>query len=282
MSDANFADGEIHGLWTMVDAKGRKIASWEIENGQLNGKSILWFSNGVKRFEVCYETGVLHGKMFEWKSDGTLVSKRDFEEGCELGVVYRDRHKNGKLKIEGAVIRAKQVTKTEIDWWKGVLHTEVVDTFGKDKRVGLWVFRYSDGEKQLEIEYDDDEPHGRVVGWYPNGQKSVEGIYKHGKQHDKWTWWHSNGQKKVEGLYEQGNQFGNWLQWRDDGKVVYVEFHSLPNESATSEPEQLYAEVDKSDKEQDSPEIEPLHLNSAEDKWDSELEADASRQRLRR
>ena len=225
LSEANFVEGEIHGIWTISDDNGRHIASWEFDNGQLHGKVTLWYSNERKRLEATYNQGILDGQVRQWSRDGKLFSKRDFDNGKESDI-HREFNKNGSIKVEGVIKRAKQLTKIDVDWWNAKVNIEVVGTVGNDERLGRWLYRYPDGENQLLITYVDNKPTGAMMGWYSNGQVSVQGKYVDGREDGKWTWWYENGQKKVEGTYDNGQQSSEWLQWDQDGKANYVASYS--------------------------------------------------------
>ena len=57
-------------------------------DGQLDGMTRRWHSNGQLASEARYWQNMRHGKACEWRADGTLV----FEELCELDVIIEVRH----------------------------------------------------------------------------------------------------------------------------------------------------------------------------------------------
>lgn len=114
MSEANFVKGEIDGTWSIIDDNGRHISTWEFGNKQLHGKATLWFSNERKRLEAMCNNGILDGQVRQWNQNEKLFSKRIFDNGKESDI-HREFNKNGSIKIEGVIKRAKQLAKIDVD-----------------------------------------------------------------------------------------------------------------------------------------------------------------------
>ena len=237
VAEANFVDDKLDGVWTIMDSRGRKASEWEFENGELNGLSTWYFPGGPKQREVTYQNGQIEGTVLEWtlttagKSQRgqapaelihNLVTRAVFVDGRRQGP-HVEYYSPGKKKVEGWYLLAKEISKSEYDFWNGAIETKVIGKEGVNQRTGLWTWYYADGGKQLEGEFEAGEPVGLHTWWHPNGQKQSEGRFEKGLEIGKWVWWHANGQKQAEGEYTAGAQTGHWTRWNEIGKVVEVQ-----------------------------------------------------------
>jgi antitoxin component YwqK of YwqJK toxin-antitoxin module len=223
---AYFVDGKLHGTWKIVDGQQRDVRSWEFKYGRPNGTTVTYFPNGRKHTEMTFVDGALNGPMIEWDSVGNVVKKTEYKDGRSTSP-YVKKYPNGAKQHEGQYLGPKQMIKTEVDFWAGVVEPQVVKKEGKPKRHGKWTEFYEHGGKKFEGEFDEDQPIGLHTWWYSNGQKQAEGRFDHGKPHGHWVWWHENGLKQKDGAFQQGVQSGTWVHWKPDGKVQEVQEHSL-------------------------------------------------------
>ena len=67
-----------------------------------------------------------------------------------------------------------------------------------DKRVGLWIYWYDNGQELYEKHYRKGKLDGTWVTWYQNGQMKQESSWKNGKQHGLLRCWHKSGQQLSE------------------------------------------------------------------------------------
>ena len=72
--------------------------------------------------------------------------------------------------------------------------------------------------KKREVNFKDNEPHGKFIEWHENGQKKSEREYKNGIRHGKWTEFYENGESKSEIRYKNGNVDGKWIEWYENGQ----------------------------------------------------------------
>jgi len=64
------------------------------------------------------------------------------------------------------------------------------------------VRRYrEDGSLRWEINYLQDQPHGKCLGWHYNGQLHWETDYVNGQRHGKHIGWSREGEKSFEYHY---------------------------------------------------------------------------------
>ncbi|MCC7084960.1 MAG: hypothetical protein IT427_08130 [Pirellulales bacterium] len=226
VAEANFDDGVLHGAWKVFDAKNRKVADWEFDHGERHGKSVWYYPTGQKRREVDYRQGQIDGEVLEWGPDYKLALREKYVDGRRLAPQV-DNYSPGQKRAEGWILYAKEITKSNYDWWNGVATVQVVGTEGVNQRHGLWTWWHKNGQKQMEGRYEQDLPIGKFTWWYANGQKQLQGDYAGGKQQGEFTWWHPNGQKQLEGAYLAGVLSGKWTRWNNDGRVVEVGDYTL-------------------------------------------------------
>ncbi len=217
ISQAEFKNDLLDGLWTIYDGKTRKISQWKFSKGKRHGPSIWWYANGKKMREAQFVDGDMDGDYLEWAPDGSLAVKETYESGRRLAM-KTSHYKNGAKKSEGMYLFAQDVEHSPDDWWNCKLVTTVKS--GKDEKHGKWTSWFPTKQKQLEGTYEHDVQVGEFTWWHSNGQKALQGSFDHGKQDGTWTWWHANGQKSIEGEYVKGNPTGRWHWWKEDGHVV--------------------------------------------------------------
>lgn len=245
LSEAEFANGKLHGTWTCYDAKNRKICAFDFVDGQLHGKASWWFATGQKRREISYVNGTIDGLALEWtlqapaKVAATPAGKQTVPAGVVHVLASKVTYENsrrrtqqiqwyapGIKKMEGDYLAPAENLVVTHDWWKGVINFESAPrTAQADQGVkhGIWSGWYKDGSLQWQGEYRHGRPVGTHVWFHANGQKQIEGKYEDGLETGKWTWWYSHGLKQVQGEFAMGSQSGLWTRWNEAGKVVTVE-----------------------------------------------------------
>src|SRR5262249_17366867 len=191
-----------------------------------------------------------------WGPDYKLASREKYVDGRRLAA-QTDNYSPGQKRAEGWIMYAKEITKSNYDFWNGVASTQVVGTEGVNQRHGLWTWWHKNGQKQMEGRYESDQPVGKFTWWYPNGQKQLEGEYIAGKQQGKFTWWHNNGQKQLEGAYLAGVLTGKWTRWNAEGHVVEVGDYTADGKQLAQEPRPLPSVDDNS-----SPNLEAVQPSS--------------------
>jgi len=215
--EARFADDVLHGTWTMIDAEGRPIRTWEFDQGRLHGKAVDWHPNGKKRRELRYSYGVPQDELSEWDEKGQLLRQMKYTDGRPHRV-FIEKHSNGEKKLQGWYLGPKEIARVTFNWWEGTMRLDISEVEGKEERHGTWTSWHTDGSKQYEGEYQHDQPTGVHSWWYPSGQKLASGHFVHGKEGGRWTWWHPNGRKSLEGDFVDGKREGRWTAWHPNGQ----------------------------------------------------------------
>ena len=232
VAEANFVDDKLEGKWIILDSKGRTASEWEFSRDQLHGLSVWYFPSGHTQREVPYQNGQIEGEVREWAFTApaqsaagraqpahTLTGAHTYSNGQRRSP-HVELYASGRKRLEGTYLSPRETLKTEHDFWNGALQTSVANKDAGKQRCGVWTWYYPDGGKQLEGEFNGDEPIGLHSWWFPNGQRKTEGIFENGAEAGQWTWWHANGQKHMEGQYAGGTQTGRWTRWNDLGKVI--------------------------------------------------------------
>ena len=241
-SEATLVDDQLHGTWTIYDARKLKVSEWEFENGVRSGKSIWYYPNGMRAREVDYLEGKIDGKLLAWDPQERLVQDDTYINGCKHASKTLN-HEPGKKKAEGWVLYAEEPVETAYDWINGTIIATPLDPPGVDEKHGLWTW------------------------WYPNGQKYSEGRYLNDQPVGLWVFWHSNGQKQMEGAYAAGVLVGKWTWWKEDGSVLRAEDYGQSAISTDSgEPELLEASPEESVAAKVAPDLK-------DESADEELEA---------
>ena len=230
VSEAIFEDGQLHGKWTIYDAKQRKVTEWEFSEGERHGLSSWFYATGHKLREIPHRDGAIHGEWIEWDVNGEPTMRDEYQDGRKIAVKAQFYKGNKVKQSEGTYLFAKIVPKTADDWWAAI--PAEFTAIGEDERHGLWVSWFPNGQKQMSGEYRNDVEVGRFTWWYATGQKATEGEYKIGKPHGEWNWWHQNGQKSTHGLYALGNPTGRWSGWDETGRLTRAEDHTAPHRAA--------------------------------------------------
>lgn len=116
---------------------------------------------------------------------------------------------------------------------------------GGAKKTSIWVYPdgeilkrnewYTDGIKELEIPYKNNEPHGEFKRWTGFGDLAMTGEYKQGKRHGKWTSFYSAtiNTKKIEAVryYKDDHPVGDWEGWHYNENKAFEEHYDKNGDS---------------------------------------------------
>lgn len=92
--------------------------------------------------------------------------------------------------------------------------------FENNRKKGIWLNYYSNGNLKSEITYKNNRPDGYAKIYYENGKVSEEGIWKGTKWVGKYNFYHENGNKAYEWSFnEKGKRSGEQKYFYEDGKL---------------------------------------------------------------
>lgn len=77
----------------------------------------------------------------------------------------------------------------------------------------------SNGEKEFEGYFSNNEKSGVWTEWYLSGEKKSEYSYKKGMKNGSFTEWYENGEIKFQGTYTNNTPSGKWQFWNEDGEL---------------------------------------------------------------
>lgn len=215
-SVAIFKDDQLHGDWTITDAKKRPVVLWQFSKGEREGQW-LWFNpDGTTRKQVTYKNGSVAGDIVASDGEEQLKVLVSYIEGREL-TKHLSRYSPRQVKSEGFLLKPTEVSSVSVDWWSGEMTENVVSQKGELSRHGEWRFYHANGKLQLEGTYDRGKETGRFVWYHENGQKSSEGDYYAGLKQGRWEGWYASGARKTAGVCVDGKHDGIWMSWHENG-----------------------------------------------------------------
>lgn len=122
-------------------------------------------------------------------------------------------------------------------------------SYKDNRKDGLWVKYYPNGNKKSEITYVNNRPRGPYKVYYENGQLEEDGNWKNnrnvgsfkrfypngqpqqafefnatGKREGKQTYFHENGAVMIEGDWAGGKESGEVKEYYADGSVKSVKY----------------------------------------------------------
>ncbi len=219
LSCGNFVAGQLDGEWTIADADGRPVVTWNFVSGVRQVESIWFNAKGDAIQSIQYENNIPHGPaIIAGVASDSGVS---FVQGSLLQKVetWHDGNRKTQKKSEEWVLGPANLSIVSQDWesstvvYAGSSATQPI----RHGSLSTW---YSNGQKGHQGSYVNGIPEGEFSWWYPTGQLQCRGNYADGIQQGDWTWWHANGMKKVQGAFERGERIGTWSHWRVSGELV--------------------------------------------------------------
>ena len=98
-SEINYKDGERDGLSKTWHSNGQLRMTSNYKDGELDGLAKTWHSNGHLDAEVNWKDGKLDGLFKFWHSNGQLESEFNYKDGVKDGL-GKHWYENGQLKTE--------------------------------------------------------------------------------------------------------------------------------------------------------------------------------------
>jgi len=163
-------DGTKTGFWKFFHPNGKPASAGNYENNKPVGRWTYFHDNGEKSSEGDHDNeGQRQGAWKLYFPDGKLMGEGYFEKG---NGDYKEYHDNGKLKLEGKVV--------------------------KGQNQGRWSYYYEDGVLEGYCDYEEGE--GLFKSFYQNGQLKLQGKLKNGQKTGVWHLYNQDG--KLAGIYK--------------------------------------------------------------------------------
>lgn len=253
LSRATFSDGNLDGVWSVMDHYERKVFDIPYTNGQRNGEATWWYPSSMKMREVTFKDGLIDGTIREWNEQNRLVRQDEYIEGKKIvrqTTFYRPKQKQS----ENIFLDQQLEPAGSDDWWNA--RPASFNPTGQKLQHGPAYAWYENGQPKMKGQYKDNVRVGLFTWWHPNGQKQLSGNYDElGNKVGKWSWWHSNGIRAIQGQYANDEPSGVWRWWNEDGQVTNEEDMDLRVEEP-QEPEE--ANEDSADDDEASETSEPF------------------------
>jgi len=232
ISEADFKQGKLDGIWSVTGENQAKIVEWHFRNGLRDGQWTWWYPNGELRRAVTFENGKATGVMLRRDLKGETTVEAEFVDG--RAVIHKiEWHRPDQKAYEGAYLAVGKEPQPIFDWWRSVATVRQAATT-KYVKHGPWVSWYANGQKQVEGEFREDVPTGKFTWWYESGQKQCEGSYQDGIQVGPWLSWHPSGQKESQADYLAGLMRGKFYRWNPDGQIA--EFYDFDKNQKLAQP----------------------------------------------
>ncbi len=217
-SEANFAQGLLHGAWTIYDGRQRKVSEIYFENGQRHGAATWWQVRGTPVIQSTFVNGEIHGEAFVFDETGNVIRRDMYEHGWKFDR-RTEKYPSGKPKEISSWLDGRYKLTNKDDWWNArIASFEVVD---EPIRHGHQMTYFPNGQVQRKQEFNRGKPAGEIQYWHENGQKALAGHFNdEGKPDGEWIWWHANGLKSIAGMYAAGQPQQDWTWWNTEGKIT--------------------------------------------------------------
>jgi len=222
VSQANFKDGQLDGLWTITDGQGKQLIAWHYSADARHGLSLRFNGRGDVTESITYKNNLADGAAKISSGTGEPTSTQ-FADGLMLKQVDKWHPavtgKPRMLQSQELHLVPMPHNIASSDWSNSRI--EYRATAGIEPiRHGLAVTFYTNGQRESEGNYDYGRRTGTFAWWYPNGQQKTVGDYVNDLEHDAWTWWHENGMKQASGKFVEGQKVSEWSLWSPEGKLV--------------------------------------------------------------
>ena len=215
-STANFLDDELHGDWSITDAKERPIVLWQFSHGRREGHWLWFNADGTTRKQVHFKNDQIDGDIVSPVGKDELKVLVAYVDGREL-TRHLDHFSPRRIKSTGYHLKPREETSVQVNWWNGEMTSKVVRKTGDLDRHGEWRFYHPNGKVHVEGSYDAGKEVGRFVWYHDNGKKSSEGYFDAGKKNGHWQMWYANGHRKSAGTFVNGKHDGTWMSWHENG-----------------------------------------------------------------
>lgn len=117
------------------------------------------------------------------------------------------------------------------------------------KKTSFWVYSdgeilkrnewYSNGIKELEIPYKENEPHGKFKRWTAFGNVAGVGRFKKGKKEGKWETFFDNKKVETRRFYKKDEKTGTWEGFHYNRNQAWLEYYR--NDSAIGQWKKWYS-----------------------------------------
>jgi antitoxin component YwqK of YwqJK toxin-antitoxin module len=206
--------GRKHGNRKVYDLFGALAIDENYINGQIEGVSKSFHSNGKVDHYSEYKNGDFHGKREFYSFDGQLMMVRYYDHG--LLVSYSYNGPDGKLVQPKQINLAKDTLRSY--YTNGKLARQYAIINGNID--GELIEYYPDGKVAYKATYKDGEEQGVATEFFPNGKMMSEKAYQHGEYHGRQVHYWDTGTPRLQYFARYGIEHGTWTEYDRNGKAV--------------------------------------------------------------
>ncbi len=226
LSVATYADGKLHGTWTIFDQYERKILEIPYDSGHRHGVASWYWPGGTKMREISFSNGTLHGSLVQWDRQNRVTRREEYIDGKQV-IRKTTWHRRNQKQTEDYFLGPQMRFVAEDDWWNAQPATYELVT--REVQHGPTTAWYPNGQLKMKGNFVDGQRDGLFAWWHANGQRQIAGEFRDGKKHGRWTWWYENGIKAVEGNFSDDMPQGIWSWWTIDAELERQEDLSTSN-----------------------------------------------------
>ena len=169
-------------------------ALWcENDNGELNGRQMLWYRQGHLLVSANFRGGRLHGRLLHRSRLGWRRREVHFSEG----------------ELDGRVVR-----------WLGKDRKVFEGHYQAGQRDGSWATWYQSGEPRSMDHYLAGRLDGEHREWSESGVVLVEGTYQLGRPLGRWIWRDPDGKTRRTISYAWSAVITNYQDGAKTGRTT--------------------------------------------------------------
>ena len=188
-SEGRYNMGDKTGEWKYYYSNGKLNYIENYIDGEEEGTEILYNDDGTKDRVITYHKGNLEGPYIYYGDNNEPALQLNYHNDEVVSYTYNG--KDGKLL---APIPVKNGTVKIVAY-------------------------YSNGNKSVEVNYENNEIDGVRKFYHTNGELFVESAWVHGYQHGPRKVYYTGNKKQREEEYYYGNQHGVARSYFPNGKV---------------------------------------------------------------
>jgi uncharacterized protein len=212
-----YANGELNGESVTYFSNGQKNVALSYVDGKKEGYYTSWFIHGGKQEEGWYKDDELEGEWLTYNETGNIVTRSNYLNG-ELNGLKTEYLPNGKKESEFLFDNGVLLEMTEYD-----SSGKVLNQVKLKNGTGKFTSHYVNGKLRSEATYLYGNLEGVYKHYYFDGSSQSVQYFKKGIRDSIYRAFHYGGKLSVEGMYRMGDKAGAWKYYREDGSLSSVE-----------------------------------------------------------
>jgi len=236
--ESEYKNYKRHGMYKITNGDGSKASISYYKYGEEDSTYTAWYPNGKLRTEGVYKNGNKYGKWKYYIYEGTISALENYDEdGLATGtfIQYNEdatvdkeiNYKNGQTDGETKTFADKDLV-VSFQYKAGVLKGySYKDKTGKmvppipiEKGSGHVTAYFSNGNKSLDITFNEFQAYGKRIIYYPNGKEYVNSERIAGDDHGRKVVYYPNGKIMKEENFYYGTYDGLQKYYDQNGNLI--------------------------------------------------------------